>query len=174
MELPDGTVLAATDPRRFRAGSALPPDLARRAAAASGGDGPALDEGRARALLVRDLTEGRVGVGRIVAEVDIEPLLAERRRVVAMLWLANEAVALGLAALGFVAVRRIMRPLEVLRGHVAAGAAGRIAPIPEASFAAFGPEFRDLFRAYNRTAEAVAEREALAAAWSCPRASVQA
>lgn len=162
VELPDGTVLAATDPRRYRTGSALPPDLARRVAEARGG-GPTLDEERARALLVRDLVEGRVGVGRIVAEVDIEPLLAERRCVVAMLWLANGAVALGLAAFGFVAVRRIMRPLELLRGHVAAGARGRIAPIPEANFAAYGPEFRNLFQAYNRTAEAVAEREALAA-----------
>jgi two-component system OmpR family sensor kinase len=162
--LPDGTVLAAADPRALPSGAALPAELAAAAEAAAAAAAPRLDEAQARAVLARDLREGDVLLGRIVAELDIAPLLAERAEVRQALLLVNSALTLGLAAVGFGLVRRLMRPLELLRAHAAASAAagGRLVPVPEAEARRFGPEFAALFAAWNRTAGTAAEREALA------------
>lgn len=162
--LPDGSILAASDPRRFPVGAALPEALARRGGEAAAQGRPAIDEGSARATLGRDLAEGGIGLGRIVAEVDIAPLLAERAAVRRTLLLANGALTLTLAALGFGLVRRLLRPLEVLRARVAAGGeTGRMQPLPDEVVARARPEFAALFSAWNRTVAAVREREAMAA-----------
>jgi signal transduction histidine kinase len=163
LALPDGTVLAASEPRRFPVGNALPAPLAARAAEAAHRGAPVLDESRARATLGRDLLEGDIKVGRIVAEVDIAPLLAERAEVRNTLLMANGVLTLVFAALGFWLVRRLLRPLEMLRAQAAAGGeTGRIRPLPARAIAGVGPEFAALFRAWNRTAAAVDEREAMA------------
>lgn len=161
--LPDGTVLASSEPRRFPVGTALPEGLAARAALAASRNAPVLDESRARAALGRDLAEGGIALGRIVAEVNIAPLLAERAEVRNTLLLANAALTVLFAVLGFWLVRRLLRPLELLRAQVAAsGKTGRVRPLPERAVASVGTEFAALFRAWNRTAAAVEEREAMA------------
>lgn len=162
--LADGSVLASSDPRRFPVGTPLPAALAERGTEAATGGVPIMEQARGRATLGRNLIEGGTNVGRIVAEVDIGPLLAERTIVLRTLLLANGALTVLLAALGFVLVRRLLRPLEVLRAHVAdSGSTGRVRPLPPGAIARVGPEFAALFGAWNRTAEAVAEREAMAA-----------
>lgn len=162
--LPDGSILASSEPRRFVLGTALPEGLATRSAEAAGRGAPVMDEATARATLGRDLAEGGMGLGRIVAEVDIAPLLAERAAVRRTLLLANGALTLLFAILGFVLVRRLLQPLEILRAQVAAGGeTGRVKPLPAAAIARAGPEFAALFGAWNRTAAAIGEREAMAA-----------
>jgi two-component system OmpR family sensor kinase len=161
--LPDGAVLASSEPRRFPVGTVLPEGLAARAVQAAARGAPVLDETRARATLGRDLAEGGIPLGRIVAEVNIAPLLAERAEVRNTLLLANAALTVLFAVLGFWLVRRLLRPLELLRVQVAAGGeTGRVRPLPERAVAGVGPEFAALFRAWNRTAAAVEEREAMA------------
>ena len=161
--LPDHTILAASAPRRFPVGSTVPTALAERVAAAVRQGAPILDETRARATLGRDLMEGSITVGRIIAEVDIAPLLAEREEVRNTLLLANAMLTLLFASIGFWLVRRLLHPLEQLRARATVGGdTGRMSPLPESSIAAVGPEFADLFRAWNRTVAAVSERELMA------------
>jgi signal transduction histidine kinase len=102
-------------------------------------------------------------VGRILVELDIGTLIAERRTVRWTLIGVNTALTLLLAALGVLLVRRMLAPLAILRAHVATGAEGPIRPVDEAVIVRQPGEFAALFRAFNRTARAVAEREALAA-----------
>jgi signal transduction histidine kinase len=157
---PSGAVLAASDPRRFPVGSVLAEDLRDR----FGPDGRlTVDEAAELAFLARELREGAVPVGRILVELDIGTLIAERRAVRWTLIGVNAALTLLLAALGVVLVRRMLQPLAILRAHVAAGAEGPIRPVDEAVIARQPAEFAALFRAFNRTARAVAEREAMAA-----------
>lgn len=157
---PSGEVLAASEPRRFPVGSVLPAALADR----FGADGRlAVDEAAERAFLARELREGGIAVGRILVELDIAALIAERRAVRWTLIGVNAALTLLLAALGALLVRRMLGPLAILRAHVAAGAAGPIRPVAEAVIARQPAEFAALFRAFNRTAQAIAEREAMAA-----------
>lgn len=162
--LPDGSILASSEPRRFAVGGMLPEGLDARSAEAAARGAPVMDEATARATLGRELVEGGIALGRIVAEVDIAPLLAERATVRRTLLLANGALTLLFAVLGFVLVRRLLRPLEMLRAQVAAGGeTGRVQPLPAAAIARAGPEFAGLFDAWNRTAVAIGEREAMAA-----------
>lgn len=137
--------------------------LAAGAAPATSRNAPVPDESRARAALGRDLAEGGIALGRIVAAVSIAPLLAARAEARNTLLLANAALTVLFAALGFWLVRRLLRPLELLRAQVAAGnETGRVRPLPERAVADVGPEFAALFRARNRTAAAVEERGAMA------------
>jgi len=162
--LPDGTVLAASEPRTLPLGARLPPVVAERAAEAAARGTPVLDETRGLATLGRDLAEGGIPLGRIVAEADIAPLLAERSAVSRTLLLVNGALTLLFAGLGFWLVRRLLRPLEVLRRQVTEGGeTGHVKPLPDRTVARAGPEFAALFRAWNRTAAAVAEREEMTA-----------
>lgn len=157
---PSGAVLAASDPRRFPVGSALPADLTER----FGPDGRlTIDEREELAFLARALREGAIPVGRILVELDIGTLIAERRTVRWTLIAVNTALTLLLAALGVLLVRRMLAPLAILRAHVATGAEGPIRPVDEAVIVRQPGEFAALFRAFNRTARAVAEREAMAA-----------
>lgn len=157
---PSGHVLAASDPRLFPVGSLLPEALLDR----YGPDGRlAIDEAAALAFLARELREGAVPVGRILVELDIGALIAERRAVRWTLVAVNAGLTFLLAGLGVMLVRRMLGPVAILRAHVAAGAEGPIRPLDEALIARQPAEFAALFRAFNRTAQAVAEREAMAA-----------
>jgi signal transduction histidine kinase len=162
--LADGRVLAAADPRAWPSGVTLPADVAERAARAAAGE-PILDPQRARATLARDLFEGGIPIGRIVAELDIAPLLKARAKMRQTLILASAALTLLFAGAGFLLVRVFLRPVETLRRHVLASAAtgGLMLPLPPEAFAHVGNEFNALFQALNRTASAVAEREDIAA-----------
>src|SRR5438132_13230397 len=75
-ELPNGTILASSDPRSFPVQSAVPDELKRRFAA---NEGLAIDVGSGRAWITRTLrTEGSV-LGRLFAEVDITDSVRVRR-----------------------------------------------------------------------------------------------
>jgi signal transduction histidine kinase len=153
-------ILAASDPRRAPVDGHLG-DLA-----ASAGALPvdsitlASDAPRVRVLAPLQY-QGR-NVGTILTELDVADLVAERRRAVRALLAFNGAVTLGLALIGYVAVRRMMRPVAVLARHMGAGGAEPV-PIPEAELPSGDPEMARLFRTYNGMtgairARAVAER----------------
>lgn len=154
--LPDGTVLAATDPRRLPVGSRYPE------ADAVPDDAPLPPLDGRGAVVARAVHDGGVFIGRVVIELDLSAELAERRRAGTALFALNAGLTLLFAALGWWLVRRMLAPVRLLSDHLARSGE-RPATLPEAAIAGVGREFKSLFARFNAMARAVEEREALAA-----------
>lgn len=151
--LPDGSVLAASDPIRHPLGAAAPPEAV---------DAPALFAGGAdTAWIHRAVSEDTVRIGRVAAEVDISALALERRSTLLALVGVNAALTLLFALLGWLLVHRMLRPVLRLSDRLGRAAEGRLEPIPDAELPPADTEVGRAFRRYNATASAVAEREAL-------------
>lgn len=143
-----GRVLAATDPRRAPvdspidtlAAGAQPLDRLRIAAATD------------RLRVVAPLFHQGRPVGRIVSELDVADLAAERRRALLLLLAGNTAATLLLAVGGYLAIRRLLRPLDLLAARMEAGAP---APIPPEEAPPGDHEVARLFRTWNEMAGAV-------------------
>jgi signal transduction histidine kinase len=157
--LPDGNVLAASDPDVFPIGRPLPRNVAAHFAADRS---LVLDDDLGVAWIHRDLQQEGIDLGRIVAEIDISDLLRVRREVLLTLILANGALTLLLAALGYALVRRMMRPISLLTDHVGRMRDGIVAEIPDGDMKVHeASEFGRLFASFNAMASAMQEREAL-------------
>ena len=154
--LPSGTILAASDPVRLPVGAAVPPPFT------------SLEDGRLRRDEVSELawyshrvvSDGRT-IGRIVAEIDISGQLAVRSAATWALIGVNAAVTLGMAAIGYGIVRRMLRPAGMLTAHLEDPSNGRPRAFTDAEIRKAGPEFAPLFARFNAMAQAVADREAL-------------
>jgi signal transduction histidine kinase len=157
--LPDGKVLAASDPLKFPVQSPVPADIEERFPTQ---DGLTIDAASGRAWLTRSLREEGYSVGRILAEIDISELLRVRKQVLATLVAVNAGLALGFAILGSFALRRMLKPLSVLSGYVERVRAGCADPIPESKRQRISREFDLLFDRFNAMARALNEREELA------------
>lgn len=147
-----GRILAATDPRRapvgepvagFEAGAVAP------SAIRMTGE-PVLR------VLAPLIYQGRE-IGRIVTELDVTDLLAERRRGVLLLLLANTAATALLAFGGWLAVARILRPVRTLV-QAMDDARGAPRPVPEAAIPQGDPGIARLIHTYNRMTTAVERR----------------
>ena len=156
----DGTILAASDPRVFPSQQEVPASLEGRF---RDGSDLAIDEPEGRAFVRRALFYQSRPVGWIYAEIDIRDMLADRRDVLVTLILTNAALTLMFAGFGYLAVRRMIRPLGTLADHLDRGRGGRVEPIPEARIGPPHSEFGRLFRRYNAMASALNQREALTA-----------
>jgi signal transduction histidine kinase len=153
-----GVVLASSDPRHAPIGSGLPSDFPVEQDPASQ---MLFDEARSRAFVERPLVvEGRP-IGALHAQLNISPLLGERREVLWTLIATNAVLTLFFALLGYFAVRRMVTPMKVLAEHLESARDGAVEPIPESSIPSGNTETGRLFRSFNRMARAVAEREAL-------------
>ena len=73
----------------------------------------------------------------------------------------NAALTFVLALAAWLVVRRMMRPVQVLASHLETGMQRQVEPIPDAFLDKAPVEFRRLFEAFNRMAEAIRERETL-------------
>ena len=146
-------VLAATDPlrapvdsdaTRFSEGAS---DLASLTAS---GNAPRV---RVRAPL---LVAGRT-VGRIVTEIDVGDLVAEREQVTLYLLLANAGATALLALAGYLLVARMLKPVTLLAQHMddAGGAPSRI---PEAEIPKSDTELARLLRTFNAMTGAIDAR----------------
>ena len=113
-------------------------------------------------LASRSLREEGFSVGRIVAEIDIADLLRVRREVLLTLLLVNGGLTLAFAAIGYLALKRMLRPLGVLTSYVERIREGRAEPIPEQNRKSLATEFGQIFDRFNAMARAVSEREKLA------------
>jgi signal transduction histidine kinase len=158
--LPNDKVLAASDPARFPVQSAIPSDILERFPS---DDGLIIDSGKARAWLARTLREEGFAVGRILAEIDIADLLRVRREVLLTLLLVNGALTFAFAAIGYIALKRMLRPLDILARYAERIREGHIEPIPDQSRLGFASEFGQIFDRFNAMARAVSERENLTA-----------
>ena len=103
--------------------------------------------------------QGRT-VGRILSELDVSDLVAERRRVLLWLLAGNTMATLILSAGGYLAVRRMLRPVADLAAHMAR-ADGAPEAIPDHRIPAGDTELARLFQTYNAmTGAAAAKAEA--------------
>ena len=159
VELPNGSVLAASDPIRFPIHSAIPADLTRRFMAR---DGLVIDDHAGRAWVTRELRTEGFSAGRILAEIDIAKLLSIRAGVVRTLILLNGGLALAFSLIGYFAVKHMLQPLGVLASYVERVREGQVEPIPERYRTKVASEFGQLFDRFNAMARAVSEREVLA------------
>lgn len=148
-----GRVLAATDPRRVPMDSDI---------AALAGDAVALDDltvdGASNVLsLLAPLTyQGRT-VGQIATELDVADLLSERRQALLYLIMGN-AIATGfLSMAGFLAIRRMLRPVTTLARQMTE-TKGEPHPIPVADIPRGDGELARLARIYNAMVGAVAAK----------------
>lgn len=152
--LPDGTLLA-------RHGDAAMPQAA---AAALAGDSWRMDRAGGTAWAARDVA-GAAGVsGRVVAALDIGPLLAARARLSWGVVLVDLVLAGLCALLTWLALGRLGRPLRALVRALSEGAQHTPAPLPDPVVAGADARSAAMLRAYNRMVDSVRERERLTAA----------
>jgi signal transduction histidine kinase len=159
LELPNGTVLASSDPRRFPVQSVLPDELRRRFAA---GDGLEIDPDADRAWLARTLRIEGFPVGRLFAEVDIAASLRVRREILLTLVLVNGCLTLAFALGGYFVLKRMLQPLGVLTRYVEQIRDGSVEPVPAGYRRRVASEFGQLFDRFNAMARAFSERQILA------------
>lgn len=155
---PDGTILAASDPRAFPTQDKVPGDLVNRLRDRD----LDLNLEANRAFVRRTLVYQNLEIGSIYAEIDVSGLLAERREVLWTLITTNGALAIIFTVIGYLAVRRMVRPIEVLGEQVERLRAGDYRQIPQSRLGDPGSEFGRLFRRFNAMAESLREKEALA------------
>lgn len=148
-------VIAASNPGAFPTGSALPPDMLKLLDA----NGALLIDkalGLAR-MLNAVILQGRK-VGSIYTELDISALMAERKAVLWQLILTNAALTTLLIALGYWALRYVLKPVRTLSSYLQQGRDGQMEIIPQSQLPSASGEFGRLFRRYNIMAQAANER----------------
>jgi signal transduction histidine kinase len=161
LELPNGMIIASSDPRRFPVQSVVPDELRRRFAA---GDGLKIDPNTERAWLARTLHTEGFPAGRLFAEVDIASSLRVRREILLTLVLMNGCLTLAFALGGYFVLKRMLQPLGVLTRYVEQiRAEGLVEPVPAGYRRRVASEFGQLFDRFNAMARAFSERQILAA-----------
>lgn len=156
--LPDGRVLAATDPRRLPVGAMIGPDLSRHL-----GAGLTVDATAGLAWSARPVVESGVELGKVLLEIDISEEWRERLRLGLLLVAANAGLALALAAAGWWSVRRMLRPVELLTRQLGRGTTEAPTEVAPSTFGRSSPEFTALFETYNAMVRAAGQREVLTA-----------
>lgn len=151
--LPDGTLLA-------RAGDAAIPDAA---AAAFAADAWRLDPASGTAWAAREVAGAAAPAGRVVAALDIAPILAARGRLSWGVVLVDLLIAGLCAVLTWRVLGRLGRPLGALVRALSGAAHQAPAPLPQATLAAADARSAAVLRAYNRMVDSVRERERLRA-----------
>ncbi|MEM7778221.1 MAG: HAMP domain-containing sensor histidine kinase, partial [Pseudomonadota bacterium] len=100
-------------------------------------------------------------LGYIHGEIGVAKLIAERWEVLKALIITNTLLTLALAGVGYLAVRRMLRPVGVLSDHMRLGVESGTTKIPDEKLGNPNSEFGQLFRTYNSLVENVTERERL-------------
>lgn len=154
-----GVVLAAADPKSIAPYSRLPQETMARFEASQD---VWLNDDRALAGARRTLVYQGQTIGAIYAEFDVAALFHERRNVLWTLIVTNAVIGLGLAVIGYYAVRRILRPVRILTHHLHQGATREALPIADNQLGPETSEFGQLFRRFNALVRALQEREILA------------
>ncbi len=151
----DETVLAASDPRAYPVFAPAPH--------ASRAEKAVIDLGRATETvwIHRDLTDGGVKIGRIAAEIDVHRMQEERWQALLTLILFNAVLTGVFVVLGWLLVRRLMKPLTRLSDLLAHSTDGTLRPLTESELPPADTEVGQAYRRYNAAIAAIAEREAL-------------
>jgi signal transduction histidine kinase len=111
----------------------------------------------------RELVEDNRLLARIYAQIDVSDMLRERRLLRVILAVFT-LVASGLSALlGFVVIKRMVRPLHALTARLQRAHRGELISVPETELPAAATEFGELLRGFNGMVAAILEREGLTA-----------
>ena len=153
--LPDGTVLAASDPMLHPIGAKAPVALV------AAQPIPDLDDPSGEVWIRRDLHDAGIPLGTVAALVDVTRFQAVKRATLATLVGFNALLTLFLAVLGWTLVRRALHPLTRLSDLLARSSDGRLTMIPAADLPPADTEVGRAYRRYHAAATAVDEREAL-------------
>jgi two-component system OmpR family sensor kinase len=127
------------------------------------GDGWRMDPDDGIAWIARGVDGAGGPAGRLVAALDIRPILAARNRLSWMVVGVDLLLASLFAVLTWLVLRRLERPLRALVQALSEGAQRPPMPLPEALLVSSDPRTAHVLRAYNRMADGVRERERLAA-----------
>ena len=120
-------------------------------------------DGKGTAWGCRELMQDGRPVGRVCAEIDVSDFQRERwllRTMLAVFTLAASGLS---ALLGYVVIKRMVRPLHALTARLQDAHRGALTPVPDAELPAALTEFGRLLRGFNAMVGAIAEREQLAA-----------
>jgi len=109
----------------------------------------------------REIMYQNTSVGTVYAVFDVTSLLEERRQILATLLATNALITALLGCVGFVSVRRMVRPMQVLETHMVQAASGSATVIEESEFPPANTEAASLYRAYNALVNSETERQAL-------------
>jgi signal transduction histidine kinase len=156
--LPNGKIIASSDPRQFPVESPVPDEVRRRFAA---GDSLDINPDTDRAWLARTLRTEGLPVGRLFAEVDIGASLRVRREILLTLVFVNGCLTLAFALGGYFVLKRMLQPLGVLTRYVEQIREGRVEPIPAGYRRRVASEFGQLFDRFNAMARAFSDRQIL-------------
>lgn len=115
------------------------------------------------AWIGRTVTVEARPAGRLVAALDIGPMLAARARLSWMIVVADFLLAGLFAVLTWLALGRLGRPLRALVERLSDGAHRPPDRLPDAMLAAADPRTAKMLAAYNRMVDGVRERERLSA-----------
>ena len=148
-----GQVIAASDPVRAPMDSALG-SLLNDAQAV---DDIRLTEAEPHVRVLSDLAYQGRSVGKILSELDVSDLVAERQRVRIWLLAGNAVATLVLALGGYLAMRRMLRPVSDLVAHMAR-ADGAPEPIPPHLIPNGDTELGRLFQTFNAMTGAAAAK----------------
>ncbi len=125
------------------------------------GDGVNLDTQAKRGYQARTITHQGQTIGTVYVVFDASSLLAERRQVLWALVGTNALLTALLAIIGFLAVRRMVRPMQVLQSHMEQAAAGDLQPVAKADFPPFNRDAQRMFSSFNSLVHAEEERRRL-------------
>jgi signal transduction histidine kinase len=111
----------------------------------------------------RELIQENRLLARIYAQIDVSDMLRERRLLRIILAVFTLAASGLSALLGFVVIKRMVRPLHALTVRLQRAHRGELIPIPETELPAAATEFGELLRGFNGMVVAILEREGLTA-----------
>lgn len=100
-------------------------------------------------------------IGKVYVVFDASSLLEERREVLLALLLTNGALTILFAGIGFLMVRRMVGPMQVLENHLQTATSGGLERIAEHEFPKASRDARRMFSAFNTLVDAEREREML-------------
>lgn len=146
----NGRVIAASDPLRAPVDS----DVGPLADGALPIDAIRLVGGDDHIRVAADLAYQGRSVGRIISELNVSDLVAERRTAGLYLLAGNAAATLALAFGGYLAMRRMLKPVARLARHMGR-MAGTLEPIPATDLPKGDTELAQLFQTYNAMTDAV-------------------
>ncbi len=157
--LPDGSVLAASDPVGYPVDSALPESISQRHAT---DQFFVINEDEQRAWLHRRISENDYLLGDLYAEADLSSLIKERRDVFWTLVGVNTFLTFLFAGIGYLIAWRMLRPLGVITSFIEQVRHGGTASIPPESMPRKGSEYYDVYIRLNAMIDALHERRLLA------------
>ncbi len=152
-------VIAATDPKAFPTARPVAAEILQ----GLDRDGTIhINESKRTARLLSPVVVQGQRIGSIYTQLDISALLAERQAVLWQLVLTNAGITFILAAVGYWAVRRLVKPVRTIGAYLDRSSDGLMEIIPDPQLRSAKGEFARLFHRYNAMARAANERLGLA------------